>query len=249
MKSHEMAGEPHSEDVNPVNLPPHVHNKMDFSAALASSVHDMKNSLGMLLNTVSEMVGKIPPQTPEHRQFYSVLEYESARINNELIQLLSLYRMDEKRLLFVVEENFVLDTLEDQFARNEMLFTSRGIDVVIDCDPGLVWYYDSEMISGVLNNLFINCARYSRNCVSISARLERGYLVIRVEDDGEGYPNAMLRDAAAPMGVSFSSGSTRLGLVFARRVLHMHKVRDKNGFLKLTNSGSLSGGVAELYLP
>lgn len=226
-----------------------VHSKMDFSAALASSVHDMKNSLGMLLNTVSEMVEKIPPQTPEHRQYYSVLEYEAARINNELIQLLSLYRMDEQRLLFVVEENFVRDTLEDQFARNELLFNTKGLDVTIDCDPDLVWYYDSEMVSGILNNLFLNCARYSKEKVLISARLERGYLVLRVEDDGEGYPNAMLRDAASPMGVSFSSGSTRLGLVFARRVLHMHKVRDRHGFLKLNNGGTLGGGVAELYLP
>lgn len=228
---------------------PRSYSKMDFSAALASSVHDMKNSLGMLLNTVMEMVEKIPPQTPEHQRLYSTIEYESARINNELIQLLSLYRMDERQLLFVVDENYVLDTIEEQLARNDMLFSARGVEVKIDCEADLIGYYDSEMIAGILNNLLINSSRYCRQKVCISAARERGYTVIRIEDDGEGFPNAMLRDAAAPMGVSFASGSTRLGLIFARRVLHMHKVGDQRGFLKLTNGGALGGGIAELYIP
>lgn len=223
--------------------------KMDFSAVLASSAHDMKNSLGMLLNTVADMVVEIPPKNSHQKKYYSVIEYEAARINNELIQLLSLYRMDEERLIFLVEENYVMDLLEEQVARNAQVFAMRDIAIEINCDVDLCWYYDAEMLSGVINNLLVNCARYSKQKVIVSARVQNSYLVIAVCDDGQGYPNEMLRDASSPMSVSFTSGNTRLGLVFARRVLHMHKVRDRHGFLRLTNGGDLGGGMAELHLP
>ncbi|WP_246841723.1 hypothetical protein [Cellvibrio sp. PSBB023] len=37
---------------------------IDFSFVLASSVHDMKNSLGMLLNTLGAMMEASPPRMP-----------------------------------------------------------------------------------------------------------------------------------------------------------------------------------------
>src|SRR3954471_12288506 len=68
--------------------------EVSFSFVLASSVHDMKNSLGMLINTLADVMSKYPPQNQEHAKSYSILEYEAARINSELVQLLSLYRLD-----------------------------------------------------------------------------------------------------------------------------------------------------------
>jgi K+-sensing histidine kinase KdpD len=224
-------------------------NSLDFSFVLASSVHDMKNSVGMLLTTLSSMTEKYPPQDAEQAKFFSTLEYEAARINTELIQLLALYRMDEQKLLFEVDEHLVLDIIEDQVARNDTLFKTRQIQLEIDCDPSLVWYFDSEMLGGVLNNLLVNCVRYSRKRVCIRANIKNDYLVIAVEDDGKGYPENMLQDVSGSDAVSFSSGSTRLGLIFARKVLEMHKSKDRLGYLRLANGSSLGGGVVELFLP
>jgi signal transduction histidine kinase len=222
---------------------------LDFSFVLASSVHDMKNSVGMLLTTLAAMTEKYPPQDVEQAKFFSTLEYEAARINTELIQLLALYRMDEQKLLFEIDEHIVLDVIEEQIARNDTLFKTRQISLDIDCDPDLIWYFDSEMLGGVLNNLLVNCARYSRQRICVKANIENGYLVISVEDDGKGYPDSMLQDASASNAVSFSSGSTRLGLIFARKVLEMHKSKDRLGRLHLENGGSLGGGVVQLFLP
>ena len=72
--------------------------KLDFSFVLASSVHDMKNSLGMLLNTLSNVIATYPPSSPEQAKSYAVLEYEAARINSELIQLLSIYRLENDQI-------------------------------------------------------------------------------------------------------------------------------------------------------
>ncbi len=222
---------------------------IDFSFVLASSVHDMKNSLGMLLNTVAAMVESSPPKDAEQAKFFSTLEYEAARINGELVQLLSLYRMDEKTLVVVIDEHHVADIIEEQIARNDTLLRSRDIQVQVDCDPDLGWYFDNELIGGVLNNLVVNCARYCRNQLLIRVIEENGFLCIAVADDGQGYPQSMLLGSLPQAAVSFGSGNTRLGLLFARKVLELHKSKKGQGYMTIANDGPLGGGVLKLYLP
>lgn len=222
---------------------------IDFSFVLASSVHDMKNSLGMLLNTLSAMVEASPPKDAQQARFFSTLEYEAARINGELVQLLSLYKMDEKTLAILIDEHHLIDVIEEQIARNDALLRSRNITIDVDCDGDLAWYFDSELLGGVLNNLVVNCARYCRERLLISASEDKGYLCISVADDGQGYPEAMLLGPAPQAPVSFNSGNTRLGLLFARKVLSLHKSKRGQGYMTIDNGGPLGGGVLKLYLP
>tara|TARA_R100000656_G_scaffold101133_1_gene73574 strand:- start:13 stop:741 length:729 start_codon:yes stop_codon:yes gene_type:complete len=222
---------------------------IDFSFVLASSVHDMKNSLGMLLNTLSAMVTNSPPKDAEQAQFFSVLEYEAARINGELVQLLSLYRMDENTMSVVIDEHHVSDIIDEQIARNDTLLKSRNINVQINCDSNLVWYFDSELIGGVLNNLIVNCARYSRNQLLITVIEEENFLCISIADDGQGYPDNMLMGVLPQAPVSFSSGNTRLGLLFTRKVLELHRSKKEQGYMTIANNGPLGGGVLKLFLP
>jgi K+-sensing histidine kinase KdpD len=225
------------------------HVPIDFAFVLASSVHDMKNSLGMLLHTLSAMMENSPPQDAEQARFFSTLEYEAARINGELVQLLSLYRMDEKTLAILIDEHHVLDVVEEQIARNDTLLKTRDIDIRTECDGNLIWYFDNELIGGVLNNLIVNCARYCQKQLCVSATEENGFLCIAVADDGEGYPDNMLLGPLPQDAVSFSSGSTRLGLLFARKVLELHSSKRGLGYMTISNNGPLGGGVLKLYLP
>ncbi len=229
--------------------PEHGHTPIDFSFVLASSVHDMKNSLGMLLNTLSAMMVSSPPKDEEQARFFSVLEYEAARINGELVQLLSLYRMDENTMSVVIDAHHLIDTLEEQIARNDTLLRSRNIGVNIECDDDLVWYFDSELIGGVLNNLIVNCARYSREQLLIKVTEENGFLCIAIADDGQGYPDNMLMGALPQIPVSFNSGNTRLGLLFTRKVLELHKSKKGQGYMTIANGGPLGGGELKLFLP
>lgn len=223
---------------------------IDFALVLASSVHDMKNSLGMLLNTLATMMEQSPPQNVAQEKTYAILEYEAARINSELIQLLSLYRMQEKRLLVQIDEHHILDLLEDQLARNDMLFKTRGISIELDCEETLSWYVDAELLGGVINTILVNCSRYSRARLRVSAHMEEQGLCIAIADDGPGYPASMLE---APLqvnaGVSFSSGSTNLGLLFANTVADLHRAKGAHGYINLSNDGALGGGTFRLYLP
>jgi signal transduction histidine kinase len=227
----------------------HEQMPIDFSFVLASSVHDMKNSLGMLLHTLSAMMENSPPKDAEQARFFSTLEYEAARINGELVQLLSLYRMDENTMVVVIDEHHPIDIIEEQIARNDTLLKSRGIEIQVDCDSDLIWYFDNELIGGVLNNLVVNCARYCRKQLLVTATEEKGFLCISVADDGQGYPDNMLLGPLPQTAVSFSSGNTRLGLLFTRKVLELHNTKKGQGSMTIANNGPLGGGVLKLYLP
>lgn len=226
------------------------HDALDFSFVLASSVHDMKNSLGMLLNTLSDVMAKYPPQNNGHAQSYAVLEYEAARINSELIQLLSLYRLDQDKIRVHIDQCFVMDVLTDQVARNHDLLLSRKISLELNCDESLQGYFDIDLIGGVINNLLVNCSRYCKERLRLSATQTLEGLCITIEDDGPGYPQHMLNASThSDTRVGFAQGRPHLGLLFANKVALMHCNKAQQGFIRLSNDSDLGGGCFRLYLP
>ena len=223
--------------------------QLDFSFVLASSVHDMKNSLSMLLGSLEEMVQDFPPQNDDQKKHISILQYEASRINSELIQLLNIYRLQNKNLPFSIDENYVIETFEDQIARNDVLFTIKNIDIVMDCEDELVWFYDNELLGNVIHNILINASRYAKSTIKLSAiEMEKG-LRISIEDDGLGFPEFMLQAALPENNNNSSADSTRLGLFFAAKIAGFHKQGDSKGEIELFNGGSLGGGVFSIILP
>ena len=63
--------------------------KLGFATVLASSVHDMKNSLGMLLCTLDDISQTCGPNDCASKSRFTQLQYEGQRVNNHLIQLLA----------------------------------------------------------------------------------------------------------------------------------------------------------------
>ena len=224
--------------------------EINFSFVLASSVHDMKNSVGMLLNTLADVMVQYPPQNANHAKSYTVLEYEASRINSELIQLLSLYRLDHDQIRVHIEEHFVIDLLNEQLARNYELLQMKKINLMVDCDESLIGYFDSDLVGGVINNILVNCARYCREKLKITAQQTSQGLCFSIEDDGPGYPEDMLNASTfAESRTSFANGRPHLGLIFANKVALMHTNKSRQGSINLSNNSSLGGGCFKLFLP
>ena len=158
---------------------------------LASSIHDMKNSLSMLLHSLDVMFQRASEEQNGDTEELAVLQYEATRVNSDLIQLLGLYRLQEKQLPMNIDEHSVFDMIEEQMIINERLFTTQDINVTISCDGALIWYLDPVLIGGVINNVLINSVRYTESKIDINASIEDDYLKIVVSDNGPGYPSAM----------------------------------------------------------
>jgi len=113
----------------------------------------------------------------------------------------------------------------------------------------LLGYFDENLVRGVINSTIGNAKRYTRQCIQISADEEDGYLVFRIEDDGNGYPPAMLESSSVEdISTDFKNGRTQLGLVFAAEIARIHRAGDRHGFIRLRNNHALAGGCFELWL-
>jgi len=222
----------------------------DFSTILASSVHDMKNSIGMLIASVETILEEYQPENDSQRKHFKTLQYEASRINGELIQLLTLYRNDKGFLPVSIDEAFVYDVLEDQIARNQLLLDASGIAIELDCDEELSWYFDADLVGGVVHNILVNCIRYTHSKVMVKASIIDQFLQISIADDGEGYPEDMLLAPANRIQeAQVSEGATHLGLFFAESIAELHKQNDLSGSIALKNNGVLAGGEFHLKLP
>ena len=223
---------------------------IEFSTVLASSVHDMKNSVGMLLSSIEAILQHSPPANAIQAKDFSTLHYEASRINGELVQLLTLYRMDNHFLPLRIDQYYVIDVLEEQVARNVHLYETSGVQVELICDDNLYWYYDLDLIGGVIHNIIVNCIRYTQSKLRISAKVVDDFLCVSVADDGVGYPESMLSNPSHGVeDAQFSKGATHLGLYFADLIAGLHVQGNRQGFIELTNGGALGGGVFQLFIP
>ena len=224
--------------------------ELDFSTVIASSVHDMKNSLSMLLCTLDDIVGECDPAMCPATAKFSQLQYEGQRVNNHLIQLLTIYKMGNAQSVANIAEQYVDDFLDECALQYEALLTPKGITIETDCEPGLVGYFDRELVSGVVNNVINNAYRYSKDKIRLSGGREDDYVVISVEDNGGGYPPAMLCNSSqGSSGINFSTGSTGLGLYFSSLVATSHKNKALCGHICCSNTGIDGGGRFSIYLP
>lgn len=223
---------------------------LDFSTVIASTVHDMKNSLAMLMQAHSQWLARLPQGQREGTE-QGVIDFEFAHLNGMLVQLLGLYKLGVNQMPLQPAYHELDDFIEAQLAAHQEVFASRGIIATYEVDPlSPLGFFDRELVASVLGNCINNAIRYARESLLITVSDEAGQLVISINDDGDGYPAQMLeRQADYVQGINHSSGSTGLGLYFAGRIAALHQRNGIGGRTEISNGGPLGGGVFSLYLP
>lgn len=226
------------------------HEGLDFSTILASTVHDMKNSLSLLMQSCSQWMERLPPELEQSGE-RGVIEYESLRLNGMLMQLLGLYKLQINALPLRPDWVEVDDLLQAQLARHAEILPARNISCSYSIDDDeLLHFMDAELVSSVIANVFNNSIRYTRSAIHLHAGLEEDHLVIAISDDGGGYPADMLgRYSAGTRDADVTNGSTGLGLYFGQCIARLHQRDGRHGYIELSNGGQLGGGEFRLYLP
>jgi two-component system sensor histidine kinase SenX3 len=246
---------------------------------LASTVHDMKNSISVLSGTLENLLAAAssatehaqqrPPEPPQpqdqpaqYEQLGQML-YQTRRLNDNLIQLLALYKeVGKPGYPFDPAAHRVSELVDQVKGQARILLQSRGVTLDVDFPPDAIWTFDEDLIIGVLVHAINNAIRYTRDRIRLSVRVDGDYLELRVEDNGGGFPPAILETGAGAgagalktaggvnkVGVNFLSNSSGLGLYFSSEVAKMHKHRQRHGGIALENGGALGGGCFVLRLP
>lgn len=227
---------------------------LEFSDILASTMHDTKNSLGMLYNTLDTLISRCQDKGCPVQKDHFLIQYELRRLNHNFIRMLSLYKSRKASFPVSLDYCSVHDCLDEAIVVNEPLLSSKGIDIELRCPDDLYWSFDRELVMGILDSMLNNEYLYTKDRLMVSAGEEEGYLVMRLEDNGPGYPEGFLIDSReksrpAASRVSFLTGSTGLGLYFSALVAKSHARNGREGFIRTTNGGIYQGSVFSLYLP
>lgn len=222
----------------------------DLTVFLASSVHDMKNSISMMIGSLQDIVSTSDPETYPHYRDMAQMLYETQRINGNLIQLLTLYKFDNHLYPFSPDSVAIEDFVREAQSHVRTLLNSKKIGFEADFAPDLYGEFDQDLVTGVIVHAMNNAAHYTRDRIRLAICEQDGALEFRVEDNGRGFPQAMIDEGAAAMrGTNFGTGSTGLGLYFSAVVAQTHRNRDRRGSIQLENGGSLGGGCFVLRLP
>lgn len=224
--------------------------ELDFKAVLASCVHDMKNGLCMMLQAIDTLALRLPADDQQSAEEFARLHYEAARLNGDLMHLLTLYRSDRHQLPLNIEEHYVDELVEELVQKNLLYLQMRKLTIERDFDSNLAWYFDRDMVLNLLNDILVNAMRYCRQQIRIQASINAQQLVIAIVDDGPGFPPAILalgNDVAVQPALA--SGRTGLGLHLAGLIARAHQRQGISGEIQLANGGPLGGSVFTLKLP
>lgn len=240
-------------------------NRVDFNTLMAIGIHDMKGSLNAVMNTISDLVDPDTGECRCERERLIHLQYEAQRVNDTLVQLLTLYRSNEGFYTPQMVSTRVYDLLEEYALRQKPLMDYRDVTCELECDEDLVWPLDAELMGGLLENVLTNTLRYTQDRILLAAEREGDWLRLRIEDNGPGFPEPMLgrRDADQQGVLERSAGRTGLGLYFCAVVAQLHGPPDpdesderragidlaQTGFVELCNNGALGGGAFVVNLP
>ena len=226
--------------------------EISFTDLIASSIHDMKNSLNLQVSAL-ESIARQSREKGDSATFEDLgrVIYQANRMNLNLVELLSLYKLSKSSYPIDITEQPVAEVIEEAVMQNHSMMDFKGIVVSVDCAADCYWYMDRELIKGVLVNALNNAYHYTSDKIHIMATLKDRRLELRVEDNGQGYPQRMLlnQDLVSDQAVSFDTGSTGLGFYFSDQVARLHKNGRKRGSLAVENGGSLGGGCFVLRLP
>lgn len=227
----------------------------DLFVFLASTAHDMKNSISVVSGTLERLLDDEAAPVRDSTAYPQMAQmlYQTRRLNDNLMQLLALYK-EVGTPAYPLDIALVdVAQLGEQVAdSNRVLLAARAIALDIDIAPGLCWHLDEDLVIGVVNHAINNATRYTRDRIRLSMVEEAGALVIRVEDNGDGFTPALLAAGAAAgrgRAVDFRANSAGLGLYFASEVAKMHTHRGACGTVRLENGGPLGGGGFVMRLP
>lgn len=212
---------------------------------VADASHELRTPLAVISGHL-EIVAEPGTSAEEREREVALISDEVERMSRLVDELLALARLDagSGRPFQPVE----LCTLMEEGAARARVLGDRRIEV--DC-PGPVWTDgDPDGLMQAVLNLVVNAVGHTATggLVRLSARLEDGWGVLAVADDGPGIPpgdeeRVFDRFYRAPGATRAAGGSSGLGLAVTRRIVELH-----GGSVSAQN-GRDGGAVFRVALP
>ena len=216
--------------------------KIDISTILASAIHESKNQVGTLLYQLQSLKDAISNNDANQKKII-LIEESLKKLNDEWVEYLYLYRLASDGYDLHVDTFLLDEFLDDQVFALQPSAKAKNLELDYACDPSLTGTFDERLMTAVVSTAVYNALRFAKTKIRISATKKTDYLVISVEDDGQGF------NLSDDQPEAFLEGNTGLGLYFAELSATAHVIDEVKGFIKKESSLSLGGANLSVYLP
>jgi two-component system, OmpR family, sensor histidine kinase SenX3 len=200
--------------------------RRDFVANISHELKTPVGALALLAETMEEAA-----EDPEAvRRFAGRMRQEASRLTYLVKDLITLSRIQAAEP--VPDPNSVkLDAIvAEAVDRCRMKASARGIDLIVNCDPGLIVLGDEDLLVTALRNVLENAVGYSpekTRVVVTASRDGKRTAKVSVADQGIGIPERDLerifeRFYRVDPARSRATGGTGLGLAIVKHVMAAH---------------------------
>jgi two-component system, OmpR family, phosphate regulon sensor histidine kinase PhoR len=219
--------------------------RKDFVANVS---HEFKTPLTSIMGYAETLLSMEGEDAEVRREFLAAIERNGMLLRGLVDDLLVLASLEGEFPLEKSRFN-AEDLIKEQIQSKEPLFTSRNLQVKLNCAHFEI-EADQVRLMRALSNLLDNAAQYNRpgGEVRVSTSTTKSHFRIDVEDTGGGIPQAELarvfeRFYRIDKSRTRESGGTGLGLAIAR-----HAVESQGGTLTVTSKLGV-GSTFTILLP
>ncbi|MCB5162766.1 sensor histidine kinase [Marinomonas algarum] len=216
--------------------------KLDISTILASAIHESKNQVGTLLYQLQGLKETIGSNDTNRKKVITI-EESLKKLNDEWVEYLYLYRLASDGYDLHVDTLLLEEFLDDQVFALQPSANAKNLALEYQCDEGLTGAFDERLMTAVVSTAVYNALRFAKSKIIISAKKQDDFIVLSIEDDGQGFSSTKESEEA------FLENNTGLGLYFAELSASAHVVADNIGSLKKQKSDLLGGASLQIYLP
>lgn len=214
--------------------------------------HELKTPMASI-KLVCDCINQGVDYNPEMvKELLGDMSEEVDRLTRIVERLLELTKLDEKMSKLNLQECDIKDILNSVVKNLSEIAKDNDITIYRDFVDNIykTVLVDEDKVYEALYNIVDNAIKYSSNggYIKIDAKESEGFVVISIEDTGEGIPDSekdrvFERFYRVDNSRSRDTGGTGLGLSIAKEAIVMH-----GGNIEITD-GADRGSVFKIFLP
>lgn len=202
--------------------------RRDFVANVS---HELKTPVTSIMGFVETLQDGALDEPETARRFLDIIQRQSHRLQAIIEDLLCLSRLEQGS--GAVGSDLAVRPVAEVFERAVQSCRpgadAAGMDLVVDCDPGLQTRLDADLMEQALVNLIENAVKYSGKPgrIDVGASRVDDHVLITVRDEGRGIesqhlPRLFERFYRVDKARSREQGGTGLGLAIVKHIARFH---------------------------
>jgi|GEM_PF-6749819 len=182
---------------------------------ISFAAHQLRNPIASVFSWTELLQNHVLVSEAERDEAYKIIAGESQQLSSQLTKLLNYLRLESGRMQFEIREILVEELLQRCSADVQQLANSQFVTLFIENDfPEACISSDLAMASLALVQIIENAIENSlpNGEVLIQVSLEEELVTIRVQDSGQGIPEAIQRQVLSTFPLPQPGSGPRKGL-------------------------------------